>query len=183
MATTSSLLPYCQFCMAVNSSVLLRKVCGKQRPTANHSARNCPEHVHVGLLRQLELEKTHKCEPPAMYFPTISVQLHHNKWPCSWESRVDVLAEIWKLLVAVIEMSDGFFGVVSMIFLMLLASRTRRETMKKRSQKQLVASPQNLQKLKTCLQISASFSFFCNLEIYKTSLHTRFPCSQSPAFK
>ena len=37
------------------------------------------------------------------------------------------------MLVAAIQMSDGFIGVVSMILLILPTTRTRREAAKKRS--------------------------------------------------
>jgi len=52
-----------------------------------------------------------------MYVPTLYVQLRHTKLPSLWDSHVDALAEVWKMLVAVI---------VSMILLMLPATRTRR---------------------------------------------------------
>ena len=61
---------------------------------------------------------------------TISVQLHHTNLPSFRDSHVDALAEVWKMLVAAIELSDGFIGVVSMILLMLHATRTRREAAK-----------------------------------------------------
>ena len=86
--------------------------------------------MHVDLLRQLDL-KNQNCEPlAAMYVPTISVQLRHTKLPSFWDSHVDALAEVWKMLVVAIEMIEGFVGVVSMILLMLPATRTPGEAAK-----------------------------------------------------
>ena len=58
------------------------------------------------------------------------MQLRHTKLPSFWDSNVDSLAEVWKVLVTAIELSDGFDGVVSMILLMMPATRTRREAAK-----------------------------------------------------
>ena len=65
-----------------------------------------------------------------MNFPTISVQLRHTKLPSFWDSHVHALAEVWNVLVTAMKKSDGFIGVVSMILLMLPATRTRREAAK-----------------------------------------------------
>ena len=61
---------------------------------------------------------------------TIYLQLHHTKLPSFWDSHVNALAEVWKMLVATIEMIEGFMGVVSMILFMLPATQTRREAAK-----------------------------------------------------
>ena len=61
---------------------------------------------------------------------TIYLQLHHTKLPSFWDSHVNALAEVWKMLVGAIEMSDGFIGALSMILLMLPAARTQREAAK-----------------------------------------------------
>ena len=63
------------------------------------------------------------------------------------------------MLVAPIEVIDGFIGVVFMILFMLFATRTRREAAKTILQTAGDFST-NLPKLKTCPEISASFSIF-----------------------
>ena len=97
------------------------------------------------------------------------------------EIPVDAIAEVWKMLVAAIEMSDGFIGVVSMILLMLLATRTRREASKNdlKNGWWLLHKPSKTQNLPPNFR---QFLIFCNLEIYKISLHTQLLCSQPLAF-
>ena len=178
MATTLSLLgkPDCQFCIAVLSSSLLRKVRGKERPTANHSARSCQSRCMLTCCGSLTW-KTQNYEPPARYFPTISLQLHHTKWPCAWESHVDVLAEIWKLLVASGsdwsggDWNEWRFHWCSRLDCLDTACNSNPKKQPKTISKTAGDFSTHLQKLK--LQISTSF-FWINLEIYKTSLLTRF---------
>ena len=58
------------------------------------------------------------------------MQLLHTKLPSFWDSHVYALAEVWKMLVVAIEMSDGFIGAGRMIILMLLATGTRTDAAK-----------------------------------------------------
>ena len=66
------------------------------------------------------------------------------------------------MLVATIEMSDYFIGVVSMILLMLPAARTGREAAKNDLKKRLVTSPQTLKNSKPAPN-------FCQLLFFEQS--------------
>ena len=79
------------------------------------------------------------------------------------------------MLVRTIEMSDGFIGVVSMIVSSCCLLLEPEEKQRKAILRTAADFSANLQKLKTCLEISASFCFWSNLD----SSH-QVSCSQQP---
>ena len=105
------------------------------------------------------------------------MSLHHTKLQSFWDSHVDALAEVWKMLVTAIEMSETFIfhWCCQHDSLDAACYSNPKRSSEKRSAKRLVTSPQTFK----TFQKKMEHQFFwgrggCHLEICKTSLDTRF---------
>ena len=152
--------------MAERSSVLLRKVCGKQRPTANHSARSCQSMCMLACWRQLELEKL----------------IHVNRRPCIFQQFLcnfittngHVPGNL--VLMFLLKFRNCWWQWLKWVTVSLVLSEwfswcclllEPEEDQWKTISKTAGDFSTNLQNLKTCLQFSASFSFFLILRSKK----------------